>query len=355
MPGCISFRCGRGRRIGPAVVVVAALAVAGVTAGPARAAASRAPGSAVLSAVSCPRSSWCMAVGTDHSDNSWHALARVWNGRSWRVLADPPGHGLDTVSCSAPSFCIAFGQQNGRLSAAERWDGHTWRKMAEPEKPASGPSCGSRSWCMVARYLDQSVETWNGRRWQDTELCGSPGCIVAVACASASFCAAIGYQLNDFNDAYITGVFWNGDNWTENDPPGNDYGGALNAVSCTGNMCMAVGPSGDDLSPSLADEWDSATQTWLNVSPATATLGPDISCGSAMNCMTINGPLGNAWWNGSTWQYAQFAPGGYGWLNAVSCGGGDCLAVGYRYVSGTMQPLAERWNGTAWKITATPR
>jgi hypothetical protein len=31
-----------------------------------------------------------------------------------------------------------------------------------------------------------------------------------------------------------------------------------------------------------------------------------------------------------------------------------CLAVGYRTIAGVRRTLAERWNGTAWKILATP-
>src|SRR5262245_2287805 len=52
------------------------------------------PGPAGLSAVSCPGSSWCMAVGS-YVDRSHvrHALALVWNGRTWRALRNPPGRG----------------------------------------------------------------------------------------------------------------------------------------------------------------------------------------------------------------------------------------------------------------------
>ena len=42
-------------------------------------------------------------------------------------------------------------------------------------------------------------------------------------------------------------------------------------------------------------------------------------------------------------------------LTALSCGGSDCLAVGYRTSSGRQRTLAEWWNGSSWSIIAAPK
>jgi hypothetical protein len=63
-------------------------------------------------------------------------------------------------------------------------------------------------------------------------------------------------------------------------------------------------------------------------------------------------------WNGQAWQPRPVpglggSPGGS--LAGVSCTAADaCTAVGSNYRSGHQVPLAEGWNGNAWKIQAAP-
>jgi len=127
-------------------------------------------------------------------------------------------------------------------------------------------------------------------------------------------------------------------------------------VSCTGTICVAIGSGLSTLGNAV--EWNNATQSWQDISPhnGVKVLANAISCAGPSSCMT-SGNFGdvNAWWNGSTWHKAPVANAGRGWrLSALSCSGSVCLEVGYRTVSGTRQTLAELWNGSTWKIIATP-
>ena len=91
------------------------------------------------------------------------------------------------------------------------------------------------------------------------------------------------------------------------------------------------------------------------------------SCASARACIAVGdwaggtGPfaaLAEAW-NGSSWRLlATPTPAGasFAQLDSVTCSAANaCTAVGsYAKSFGRDLPLAERWNGTRWEIQATP-
>src|SRR5437588_4547749 len=92
-----------------------------------------------------------------------------------------------------------------------------------------------------------------------------------------------------------------------------------------------------------------------------------ISCSSSTSCMGVGffldptgvqKPFAEAW-NGTSWVAATVPmPSGalYGSLHGVSCTSATaCTAVGGAGPSAfPNQPVAERWNGTSWKIQAVP-
>lgn len=81
-----------------------------------------------------------------------------------------------------------------------------------------------------------------------------------------------------------------------------------------------------------------------------------IACAGPAACMTLGGPDGSQWWNGTAWASARAISAGRGSaLQGLSCGGTGCLAVGFRTVAGKRRTLAERWNGSAWTIVGTPK
>ncbi len=332
---------------------------------------------ATLDDVSCQQS-FCMAVGSMiDAHGQTHALAQTWNGKIWRVLKSPPGRGLTSVSCSSASFCMASGGPTG----AERWNGKTWLTMTGPKDAVTAPSCGTRTLCMVISagnsHSGAVAESWNGRNWrtwfQDTSVCvgGPPGAVCGladIACGNGANCVAVGTaSFNTEGGKGAIGVFWNGKKWIGLAVPGNTETAAANAVACAGTFCMAVGGAYADAQAgdvATAGAWNSTKQSWRDVSPnlgvictgfVTCSWTRLLACGSATNCMAFTFSHGNLHWNGTRWRSAPTVSAGRGSLLAtLACTGADCVAVGFRTVKGTKQPLAELWNGSAWKILATP-
>jgi hypothetical protein len=365
-----------------ALAMLAAGLLGATAASAAPPASARFPGSATLTGVSCPASSWCMAVGSYTTrSHVRHPLAQVWNGRTWRVLR-PAGRSLAGVSCTATWFCLATGGPTG----AQRWNGTTWREIPGPQDAVSAPSCGSRSLCMVlngtARAGTHGVaESWNGTRWrtwwQDTNVCAqgaknTPCALTGISCGSAADCVAVGsfsqyLYINDPPSILPGGFTWNGKRWAPAALTGlggwwADGGSSMDAVSCTGSFCLAAGGNNVTNTPVTA-AWNGATQSWA---PVTNNLDCDadgvlactwdaLSCGTGSRCMAFTYPAGDQLWNGGTWTAAPSVGEGDGsLLGAPSCHASDCLAVGYQTHQHVQRTLAELWNGTRWTVLATP-
>lgn len=149
----------------------------------------------------------------------------------------------------------------------------------------------------------------------------------------------------------------------------------LDGVSCVGVTtlgCFAVGSYVSSVGTvrTLTERWNGTR--WAGVtSPnrygAIATALVDVSCTSASNCFAVGNsqatPTSPAVtlierWNGSSWKIvaspnAANATGSY--LYAISCVGVRCFAVGnYTSANTAGSTLIESWNGTAWKVSPSP-
>jgi hypothetical protein len=190
----------------------------------------------------------------------------------------------------------------------------------------------------------------------------------AVSCASASACMTVGGS-----DSGVLAERWNGTRWRilpAPTPKGAVFSG-LGGVSCPSpSFCMASGAYSTSSSPdgpvkSFTERWNG--KKWAIVpSPnppgAVQTFLGAVSCTAPSAC-TTTGEQHSATgivhtvaerWNGTTWRIqptpnppkARFAS-----LGGVACTGPSaCLAVG----SSDQGTLAERWNGTRWRIQPMP-
>jgi hypothetical protein len=143
-------------------------------------------------------------------------------------------------------------------------------------------------------------------------------------------------------------------------------GGDLNGVSCpTATLCMAVGQSSQGYA--LAERWNGNTwhiQPTANPTGATSSVLYGVSCSAAAACTAVGGSNAPASggilverWNGTAWhiQSTPYPAGSSSILTGVSCPTAeDCTAVGFYLRNGVALSLAERWNGTAWHIQTTP-
>jgi hypothetical protein len=199
----------------------------------------------------------------------------------------------------------------------------------------------------------------------------------AVSCSSSSACLAI--ATHDY-DQHGYGQFsetWNGSHWTLRTvpAPGAVYPGAvyLYGVQCrSARWCVAVGTIGTtgtvgvsstDFVP-VVDHWNGSAWTQAKAPvPAGATMSQlgAVACSGTTACMAVGssgkgsgvpGLLAERW-NGSAWKIqpvpAPSADGGV--LAAVACPAADaCRAVG----SDKGGLFSEVWDGSSWVIRPVP-
>lgn len=238
-------------------------------------------------------------------------------------------------------------------------------------------SCANANYCMAVG--DQTsgaslAELWNGKAWTaqpDASVSNSE--LTGVSCVTdGSVCVAVGYV--GVYDGLIAEV-WNGTSWTIEYPPPDVKGTASNyyfrSVSCqSANLCEAVGgaPNG-----TLAQGWNGSRWSMQTTQNPTGTDGvgtqlESVSCRGGDRCTAVGG-----WTNQkNVFKEGTLAEGYHGhWgildipspshntfpvLYGVSCESSEgCEAVGTQQPSGTTVPLAEgHVNPSKWAIQSAP-
>jgi hypothetical protein len=311
-----------------------------------------------LYGVSCAQAANCWAVGDDTNPKGTQTLpyAEHWNGHAWSEQTLPhPAHEslvvnlLDAVSCPAAKLCFAdggFEHQRGSAeysaSLIERWNGRSWRIVADPVLPHStttslqGLSCASARDCWATGdWLYQPNPRrpplrggalgyhWNGHQWaavaiQDT-VYSKAGGLSAVSCPAIGMCMGTGVKTAPGTRELFPNVEqWNGSSWAAA-PLTTSVQLLLNGVSCaTNQMCMAAGGTLSPTYGTLAEQWNGSS--WATV-PSPNPAGADDSEFNAVSCPQVT----NCWAVGL-------------WYSSTSEGG---------------HLLIEQWNGTAWTIAVS--
>ena len=260
-----------------------------------------------LQSVSCPAPSVCIAVGEQNLDSGlarWKPLAEVWKG-TWRVSPTPnPATGgasaiLSSVSCASPSSCMAVGNINVINGPfAEVWNGSTWTLLSMPS-PSSFPN---------------------------------PTIVNQVSCWTTD-CLAVGTIEDEAGTFTTFSEVWDGEGWTIDSSSST---GDLQGASCFApGQCVAVGGT-------VAQYLDG---TWTDEPP----LNPDqvgfsrVACQSAsspVTCLAVGGSSAGVHyaaelWNQSTGNWTATAPvpaptaSGPQEFTGVSCPSSTlCVAVG---------------------------
>lgn len=258
-----------------------------------------------LTASSCVTPAFCVAV-----DNGGRAL--VFRGSKWSrpkaIDADPTG--FTGVSCASETFCIATDTDG----FASKWNGKSWSPPSQidptnlPEEMQLYVSCPTTTFCAGADSSGYLL-TWNGRSWkrvQPLDRYGNAGSFNAVSCSTTSFCVAVG-----LSGGYAV---FNGVRWTKILQSTSDL---LNAVSCVGKFCMAVG---DGATSYNGVRWspDEAISSLQLVS---------VSCITSAVC-TAGDALGYIYdWAGQRWHTGRDLSGDDA-LNSIVCRtAGFCSAV----------------------------
>ncbi len=277
-------------------------------------------------------------------------LAERWNGTSWTVQSTPNPNGADSshlndVSCTSATACTAVGSYTSFV-------GTTGRQFALAER-------------------------WDGTAWtiQPTpDLAGPNGSsLEGVSCTSATACTAVGHYRNSAGKLVPLAERWNGTSWTVQSTPNPTGAGesSLQGVSCTSaTACTAVGYSNSGATVvTLAERWNGTSWKIQSTPNPTGARGK-LPAGGLVHdrhCLHSGRELLQQRrgkqvtlaerWNGTSWKIQTTAnPAGAGgsYMEGVSCTSATaCTAVGYSD-DDLRATLAERWNGTSWTVQSTP-
>lgn len=196
--------------------------------------------------------------------------------------------------------------------------------------------------------------------------------LFGVSCTSKGACTAVGLHAASMSSPGFALVErWNGTKWTI-EPTVLSRGATsteLNGVSCASvTACSAVGQAVEKAghrSVNLAEAWDGRTWRIEAVPNPKGSTDADlmaVSCTSPRACTAV-GFFGNSSgrfalaerWNGTTWRIETLPKPATTELFAVSCSAAKrCTAVGYYHAKSGTRPLAEAWNGTTWHIQSVP-
>ncbi len=357
------------------------------------------------SGVSCPSATWCVAVGVAAGASFPQAWLLKKEGSNWSfespfTLPKPSGGSkltLRSVSCSSTTACTAVGsyyvESEGKYKPlVERWNGTSWSLESAPNPPSGSAekamlavSCASATSCTAVGTANNVpfVESWNGTSWSVQSIpVPSPSVestLEGVSCTSAGACTAVGsYKETSSWTKYKKPLaeHWNGSTWSiqATPSPGEAKGMVkLVGVSCTSSSaCTAVGRyapvTGENPNEqrTLAESWNGTSWT-VQSSPNSAQKVNGlaaVSCSAVSACTAVgsaqaeSSDLSNAdqaslaeRWNGSEWK-VQATPGqsrsSYS-LADVSCASASiCLAVGNDPY--TSRGFAELWDGSQWTM-----
>lgn len=297
--------------------------------------------------VSCPQvpqyNYFCMGVGSYKTATTRKSLAERWDGKKWEVLPLPFAEteeesSLNGVSCPTTTYCMAVGQMKlaGKVRALNwQWNGTIWQFKPVPlpaeteESVLNGVSCFSTTNCVAVGYFKKVggakaplTEAWNGTAWVQT-VPPSPekteeSVLNGVACPSATACEAVGFYktgsvVKALAERYASAK------WELHLPPHPEKAleSRLEGVSCgaTPAACMAVG--------------------------------------SFVNASSVKMPLAERWlepkWETPTVPVPAGATAGS--LSSVYCiVPALCMASGAYTLSGTGRPLAVRWSAPTWTL-----
>ena len=317
------------------------------------------PGGTLL-AVSCPSTTFCVAVGYEYGSSS--TVIDMWNGTSWSLVrTSAPGPvWLYGVSCSSATFCMAVGLAHVGTFAQTftvSWDGTNWSVVPSLNRGTrdsilNSVSCVSGAHCVAVGlfvrlpHAHTLIETWNGTSWslmaapdessRDDQLYG-------VSCADDTSCVAVGSSLVSGGGGRPLVEVLGAGVWTIVRTPRLPFYGYFGSVSCVSTAyCVAVGLRNDTGSTltTLAEVWNGTTWTRTRSRNPAHQLDAlsSVSCTSTTNCVAVGsydaGPRSTRRtliesWDGSSWSNTSPVP---GQLTGISCiDDNTCYAVGQPY------------------------
>jgi hypothetical protein len=197
--------------------------------------------------VSCASSTQCMATG---------GTPMLWNGTEWKPQYLPASavEVVTDVSCPTTSFCMAVGKASSGSMYTYTWNGSKWTQQVASGASSwlEGVSCSSASACSAVGYTYTSTALvpkagrWNGTAWSFESLPSTKefSWFNGVSCPKATVCYATGIYYEGVSTVRTLVERWNGISWeVQSSPnPAGSTESALFDVSCiSASVCGSVG------------------------------------------------------------------------------------------------------------------
>jgi hypothetical protein len=318
-----------------------------------------------LNAVSCSSAHFCMAVGDDvtsvddYDDETTNAFAEIWNGTSWAPAEpiNPTGESntFTSVSCPSSTFCVAVGTDEGQslYPLLETWDGSTWMQIQAPlpqdiefgNEALAAVSCSSGTSCTVVGSYESSTyntqipvsDVWDGTTWAVVPMVTpDPDQVYvnmeSISCFGAMQCMAVGVTHSAPDSSVVEEESATG--WTLASLPSSLAFGDLWDISCPSANFCAVAPNLPQYdSNRQLGVWNGSAWTTIGIPQDVNEQPSPIACISSTSCLLAAGNNTADEWNGTTWTSettagpAEVAYNAEG-ITAISClQTGVCMAV----------------------------
>jgi len=246
----------------------------------------------MLSGVSCPTESLCVAVG---SFGTIATSTSPTGGRpAWQVAYPTgPGKGADTaVSCASEDLCVVVGFEGGVLVSTDPTGGASAWSMTNVNVAhdnaihLTGVSCPSTSLCVsvnganpagTAGKILTSTDPGAGQ-WQIAQL-DSSLLFTGVSCSSPTLCVAVarGGRL-----AVSTDPTAGASAWKVIGAPGG--AGDLEGIDCIESLCAAGNATGNILTSTDPG----AGSPWSEAKAGIAALVTGVSCPTTAACLGVD-------------------------------------------------------------------
>jgi hypothetical protein len=204
-------------------------------------------GSNALTSVSCGSASFCVAV-----DGEGNAFTFT-GGSSWSAQDIDGSNTLTSVSCGSADFCAAVDDAGNALTYNGSWSIQNIDGLSEFDSVscASDTSfCAAIDNTLVRNGGSAHAFTYDGSSWSGPSALDGPAQLgSAVSCASASFCVAINYDVEEGSTLFDTedAYYYDGSSWSSPSviEPSDDAFSNIDlpsTVSCpSADFCAAVG------------------------------------------------------------------------------------------------------------------
>jgi len=227
-----------------------------------------------LTSVSCPEKTACWAVSAGGATFSF-------DGGTWTPGSNVGPAATYEISCPTTAFCAAVGASgmHGGGGTVSTLNGNTWSDVPLPAGLWRGSrwldvSCATSAYCVAISDTDSTL-IFDGEAWTSVNT-STPGGLLSLSCPSAGFCMGVD------TSTYVT---LHGTSWSTPHPISGLQGNVVRSVSCSSkSQCVVIGLGGESAT------WkDGGWSAPVLVFPGGFTSTTSVSCSASASCVAVNG------------------------------------------------------------------